>query len=137
MNTDTNKFVLYTDGGWKDGVGAYAFFLTKNGEPLASDSGKGLSTNNQCEYYALINGLTIASRYTDDFLCVSDSQLMINQVTGKWAVNDKALQYLFKQVKVLERAFTNINYEWRERCDPWISKCDKMCDEAIKKELIT
>jgi len=84
-------------------------------------------TNNEAEYYALLKALSlIEERRTDkttgripsdaaEFLVRSDSQLVVNQVNGKWRVEDSKLIELSEEAKDSIRKIGSVRLEWVPR----------------------
>ena len=78
----------------------------------------GKKTNNQSEYSALILGLNQAiSRNIKELQVYGDSLLVINQVTGKFKVNNVLLQELHQEVIKLTKNFDYIafNHVYRDK----------------------
>lgn len=66
----------------------------------------GVTTNNQAEYRAIIAALEQALRLgARQVELNSDSELVVNQLTGKYRVKKDTLQPLFEQVKMLAGNF--------------------------------
>lgn len=94
----------------------------------------GSMTNNQAEYSALIKALELASRLGSDRLkVISDSELLVKQITGKYAVRSKNLRALFAKIRRLERSFSGIDYQHvsRERNEEADRLANKAIDEAV------
>ena len=94
-------------------AGAGAVVVDENGSVLAEVAeGLGETTNNVAEYTAVIRGLEEAQRLgAREVLLRSDSQLLINQLTGRYRVKAPHLQPLHKRVRDLMRAFTRVDLE--------------------------
>jgi len=136
---------LYTDGGAQPnpGIGAYAYVIVEDGKVVASDSGivGDNVTNNVCEYTAMLRGLDkIQELYKNrDFVdgevsLISDSQLMINQITGKYRVNNELLKcYRRELVELAADIFGDVQVDvrWKGREDLMLQRCDGMCDVRI------
>lgn len=79
----------------------------------------GSGTNNQAEYRALIEALRHALRYgMYNVVAWSDSELMVNQIKGKWKVRDrKSLGFLYDEAIALAALFRSfeIYHTPRER----------------------
>ena len=74
--------------------------------------GLGETTNNVAEYTAVIRGLERAIELgATDVLLRSDSQLLINQLTGRYRVKTPHLQPLHRRVRELGARFEAIEYE--------------------------
>ena len=87
-------------------------------------------TNNVAEYKALIEGLRLALQNNiTNILVKGDSQLIINQMTGKYKVNADKLIPLYNDAKYLERQFTNISYQHIKR--EYNKAADKLANLAL------
>lgn len=73
-------------------------------------------TNNEMEWLAMIRALTIAKHGDAIF---SDSQLIVNQLLGKWRVKEGRLKPYANKGKALLREQPGISVKWvpRERND--------------------
>jgi len=92
--------------------------------------GLGIATNNVAEYTAVIRGLERASELgATDVLLRSDSQLLINQLTGRYRVKSPHLQPLHRRVRQLASAFGSIEFEHvrRERN----TEADRLANEGV------
>jgi probable phosphoglycerate mutase len=94
-------------------AGAGAVVTDADGEVLVEIAeGLGETTNNVAEYTAAIRGLEAAKALgADEVLLRSDSQLMINQMTGRYRVKTPHLQPLHRQVRDLVRSFSRVEFE--------------------------
>jgi ribonuclease HI len=94
-------------------AGAGAVVTDPDGTVLVEIAeGLGETTNNVAEYTAAIRGLEAAKALgADEVLLRSDSQLMINQMTGRYRVKTPHLQPLHRQVRDLVRAFSRVEFE--------------------------
>lgn len=62
----------------------------------------GVMTNNQAEYRALILGLKSVALYHPERVRVyMDSELVVNQMTGRYKVNDGPLKDLWREARLL------------------------------------
>jgi len=121
--------VVYFDGLCEPvnpgGVAAYGFVVYKDGERL--HAGRGIAgagylggdvTNNVAEYTALIKALEwlIENGFSGEGLIVrGDSQLVIKQLKGEYAVKSPRIGPLYARVKELLRFFRNVKLEWLPR----------------------
>jgi ribonuclease HI len=87
--------------------------VAEDGTVLAEVAeGLGETTNNVAEYTAVIRGLQAAQRLgARDVLLRSDSQLLINQLTGRYRVKAPHLQPLHREVRELLRTFDHVDLE--------------------------
>lgn len=133
MNSE--HLFLYSDGGYRQSInkGAWAFIIMNDsGEVVKSGSGEMVdSSNNICEYSGLLNGLKTAIKFTNNITCISDSQLMINQMNGSYRVKNGKLKVCKRRADILCSCFEKIEFIWMPRETPSIKACDKMCDEIL------
>ncbi len=106
---------LYTDGGSRGNPGesACAFAICKMDGTVVEKSGSyiGIATNNQAEYYGFLRGLERARDLGIDKVTLhSDSELVVNQMTGKYKVKNQELAPLHQQVKELADSFEQIEF---------------------------
>lgn len=131
---------VYTDGGYRMNlnIGAWAYIIVQNN--IILDQRVGIvreSTNNTCEYLAMLNGIKALENINLTGLYVvltSDSMLMINQITGKWKINHPHLRELKDQIcQEGRRIFgtSTVEFVWNTRDHYWTSQCDALCDKAI------
>jgi ribonuclease HI len=74
--------------------------------------GIGETTNNVAEYTAVIEGLSLAAKLGAKTVTLrSDSQLLINQLTGRYRVKTEHLQPLHRRVRSLAAGFDRIRFE--------------------------
>jgi len=92
----------------------------------------GLATNNVAEYKALIQGLQESKKLLAQTVNVfSDSQLLINQMNGRFRINNRNLRSLFQQAKNLEGKFDQVVYRVIDRNKNKLA--DQLANLAIKK----
>ena len=80
----------------------------------------GEMTNNRAKYNAILFGLQNASKHCGWEIEVwSDSNLAINQLTGKWRLKDEKLGLVFNEIRIWEHRFTHpVSYNHHKRDDP-------------------
>lgn len=130
--------MIYTnsDGGARGnpGPGAVAALVRKNGEILTKSSrfiGERV-TNNVAEYEGLILALELASNVTkDEITCFLDSELVVNQLLGKYKVKNHNILPLFLKVQKLQEKFRKIKYAHVTRDDNF----QVIVDELLNDEL--
>ncbi len=96
--------------------------------------GLGETTNNVAEYTAAIEGLKRALKLGGtDVLLRSDSQLLINQLTGRYRVRTAHIVPLHREVLSLAAEFDRISYEHvrRERN----TEPDRLANEGVDRML--
>ena len=125
----TADLVLVFDGGSKgnpgQGYGSFAYRGVARQWPPARLEFPGLVTNNQAEYRSLIAGLQAAitalggeAAACDHTLEVrSDSQLLVEQLHGRWKVRNADLRPLHAEALQLMKAFRSWNMLWHPRTE--------------------
>src|SRR5439155_3818356 len=118
------KARLSTDGGARGNPGpaAYGYVLeAEDGTVLAAHGEKiGVATNNVAEYRALIAGLEKAVELAiPEVEVVSDSELLVKQMTGEYRVKNEALRELPPQAARLARQVGTVTYRAVRREDKW------------------
>lgn len=90
----------------------------------------GIATNNVAEYRALKKGLEIAARYGRDITVMSDSILMVRQMSKEYKVRRRHLRELVKQVgDLIARENLDVKYEHIPRWEN--ADADRLANEAI------
>lgn len=129
---------IYSDGASRGNPGdaAYAFVFVDDGEIVDSDSGfLGQGTNNQAEYYAVINALEHALDQGVSVLRIhSDSKLLVSQLNNVWRVKDETLKQLHKRVETLQGWFEEVSFEHLPRENEYIAAADRLCNETLDAE---
>ncbi len=132
--------MIYTnsDGGCRGNPGPGAIgVIVRDGEKIISrysaKIGK-LVTNNIAEYEALIKALELASKHTkDELTCFLDSELVVNQLLGKYRVKKPELLQLFLRVQKLQENFKKIKYQHVSREDKFQIIVDEILNEEMDK----
>lgn len=117
------------------GVAAYGFLIKDAGKVIHKDYGLACkpysdnATNNYAEYVALGK----AMRYCIDnnvfeVFFFGDSQLVVRQMNGQYAVRSLNIKPLYDRAKELQRGFKNIKIEWIRREDN--EEADKLSKQA-------
>ncbi len=139
MKTRKHKNLkLYTDGGARGNPG-----LSAVGCIILGDDGKwldhnakyiGYRTNNQAEYRALIRGLKRCRKYTNvKVTCFSDSELMINQLNGKYRIKDPILKDLARRVRKIAVDFDEVTFVHVRRTNDCIQIADQLLNDVLDK----
>lgn len=131
-----HTFFLHTDGGARGNPGPAAIGVVLYNEekkPVVEHKERiGSATNNIAEYKALIKGLEIATAYTHTILdCFLDSELLVEQLRGKYAVKAKHLKPLYEEVRRLERQFGRVLYHHVPRENPFQARADALVNAAL------
>jgi ribonuclease HI len=125
---------LSTDGGARGNPGpaAYGYVLEAEDGTVLDARGEtiGVATNNVAEYRALIAGLEKAVEVgVDELEVVSDSELLVRQMTGEYKVKNETLQDLNSEAEALARKLGRVRYTAvrREHND----LADRLVNEAL------
>lgn len=107
------KLIIQADGGARSNPGPAAtgvVIKNEKGEVLASyGEYLGKQTNNFAEYSAVISGLKKAHALgATEVECILDSQLIVEQLNGRWKVKEPTLQKLFLEAWNAMHAFKKI-----------------------------
>ncbi len=129
---------LSIDGASKNNPGpAGSGFVLKHGQDIICQQGfyLGIKTNNQAEYMALLIGIFFAQKYvkkTDDFLIISDSQLLVRQMNGVYKVKDPQLKQLQQLAAYWLQSFSyKIEHVLRE----FNTQADTMANRGVEKKI--
>jgi ribonuclease HI len=115
INSEIPKYLLRFDGASKGnpGIAGAGAVLYENGKEIWCTSRYlGIQTNNYAECFAVILGIDEACRRKiKDLEVEGDSMLVINQLKGKWKVNNKDLKNLYLSIQQTLKQFNNITYK--------------------------
>jgi ribonuclease HI len=128
------KARLFTDGGARGNPGpaAYGYVLEAEDGTVLHAHGEriGVATNNVAEYRALIAGLEKAVELSvPEIEVVSDSELLVKQMTGEYRVKNAALQDLSVQASRLAREVGKVSYTAVRREHNELA--DRLVNEAL------
>ena len=136
------NLVINTDGASRGNPGnaAYAFVLkVKDGELLHQESNYiGSSTNNVAEYMAVVKALQyVIDHYSHKaphtILLRADSQLVVQQLSGKFKIKNADLKVYYDQVKDLEQKLGDITYLYIPREENFIA--DRLANQALDRTI--
>lgn len=118
------------------GVAAYGFTVHGGG---FEHEGRGLAvppfhpraTNNVAEYVGAICALEWLARkaYDGEVLLFGDSQLVVRQMQGEYAVRAAHLRPYHERLRQLERRFRRVEYRWIPREEN--ARADLLSKEAV------
>jgi len=128
------KARLFTDGGARGNPGpaAYGYVLEADDGTLLAAHGEriGVATNNVAEYRALIAGLEKALELgLDEVGVVSDSELLVKQMTGEYRVKNEALKKLNDEAERVARRIGEVSYTAVRREHNELA--DRLVNEAL------
>lgn len=128
---------IYVDGIAEPNPGhaCWAWLAKLDGEVVAKDSGYigPRSTNNVAEYYAAGLALKWLCAQREEFIIsfYSDSQLVLNQISGAWACNKADLRKLRDRCRSLIEGLS-INFAWISGAS---NPADELTREAYRKHV--
>lgn len=130
------KLRIYSDGGARGNPGPAAI-----GVLICDERNKvlfryfdtiGETTNNVAEYCALIAGLELARRFgADELECFMDSELLMNQMVGRFKVKAPHIRDLHARAKKTAQLFNAIMYRQKSRETPMLQEADRLVNEAL------
>jgi len=124
------------------GIACYAFVIKSDGKTLHSEYGVAAepfsedATNNVAEYTALAKALQwlVASGLASVKVVIrSDSQLVVNQLSGTFKIKGKRIIPLYKEVLLLKNKFPDIEIKWVPREQN--KEADRLTNIAYNKAL--
>jgi ribonuclease HI len=138
------KLSIYTDGGWKKGMGSWAFIVVSDTRILHESWGRVRKTgSNRMEFQAAIEALKWLPKGTQATIH-SDSQVLVEGLTKKWKrwkADDfmKGPHPLFNrdQLVTLDQLLEDRKVEWK-----WVrahsghfanERCDELCVQARQR----
>jgi ribonuclease HI len=131
-----NKVLTFTDGASRGnpghaGIGVLIF--DERGEKLVQDFRYiGQTTNNEAEYRALLLALDRAYEITQDTIeCYLDSELVVRQVTGRYAVKSEKMARFLAEVKQRVARFAHASFRHVPREHPRLQLADKLANRGI------
>jgi ribonuclease HI len=128
------KAKLSTDGGARGNPGpaAYGYVLETDDGTVLDARGEtiGIATNNVAEYSGLIAGLRKAVELAvEELEIVSDSELIVRQMTGDYKVKNEALRALFEEASDLADRLPKVRYTAVRREHNELA--DRLVNEAL------
>ncbi len=129
------KVIVEADGGSRGNPGPAGYgsvVWTADRQTVLAESRQaiGRATNNVAEYRGLIAGLEEATKLGATEVDVRmDSQLVVEQMSGRWKVKHPDLKALIEQAMSLATTFERITYAWIPRAEN--SHADRLANEAM------
>lgn len=132
------KARLFTDGGARGNPGpaAYGYVLEAEDGTVLDARGEtiGTATNNVAEYSGLVAGLKKAVELgLGELEVVSDSELMVRQMTGVYRVKNHGLLQLNLEATALARRIGKVSYRAVRREHNELA--DRLVNEALDAAL--
>jgi ribonuclease H / adenosylcobalamin/alpha-ribazole phosphatase len=128
------RVVVHTDGAARGNPGPAGIgvqITSDDGRVLAEIAeGLGETTNNVAEYTAAIRGLERAAELgATEVVLRTDSQLLVNQLTGAYRVRTPHLQPLHRRLRSLAARFERVSYEHVPRARN--AEADRLANEGV------
>ena len=117
---------IYTDGSCKNGLGSWAYVISKRGNHLVENSGRIQRTNSTLmEFQAAIEALSSVP-VNSKIILFSDSKIMVDAMHLGRAPH--AFQSQFDKLRKLNDSF-NVNWRWvkAHNGNKWNERCDELC----------
>lgn len=150
---ETKEFLVYTDGGARGNPGSAGIGIVikrkaqsaKLKTVLEFSEYIGETTNNQAEYKAIIRALEEVKKIINTILsskfhilCSMDSQLIVEQLNGRYKIKNEGLKPLYNQtqelITELEKMDIKINFQHITREQN--QEADRLVNQAIDKHLL-
>ena len=130
------RLIIFSDGGSRGNPGPAAFaflILSEEERVLRSDRGfLGECTNNQAEYHALISALRAAAELgANEATCHLDSELVVKQLKGEYAVRNSGLRQLWRKVQELKTRFEVVKFLNVPRTNGFIQRADELVNQTL------
>ena len=134
LPADPGHLIVACDGAARGNPGpaGIGVFITSEDGSLVAEIAEGIgeATNNVAEYTAAIEGLALAERLGAKTVTVrSDSQLLVNQLTGRYRVKTPHLQPLHRRVRNLVASFDRVSFEHVRR--EMNREADRLANEGV------
>jgi len=137
------KIIIYTDGGSRGNPGPAAIgavFCNEKGEPVKKyGEAIGEATNNEAEYQAVIFALEKFKALFGKKLAEStevelrsDSELLVNQLGGKYKILDQKIASHFLKIWNLKLDFKQVKFRLISRAKN--QEADKLVNETLDSQ---
>lgn len=133
-------FIVNTDGASKGNPGpsSYGYIIKNRGGAIVHQEGKliGKTTNNVAEYTAVIKALEyIVKRFfrkaPHKIEVISDSKLLVEQLSGRFKIKSPNLLPLFDKIKTLEFEVGSVFYKAVPRAQNFIA--DRLANRPFER----
>lgn len=117
---------IYTDGGAKDGVGTWAYVITKRGKCISENAGRvRCSNSNTMEFQAAIEALSSIPKNSNVTL-FTDSKILIDTIT-----TGQGHASFLKQIDTVITLNKKHTIQWRwikaHNGNKFNERCDELC----------
>lgn len=132
------ELVIYTDGASRGNPGpaSYGFIIKTADGVILHQEGKrlGIQTNNIAEYTGALRALeyvkdSFSKKAPHKIEFRADSNLIIEQLSGRFKIKSPNLRIIFEKIKALEPELGDIYYKHVPREDNFIA--DRLANQAL------
>lgn len=131
------KITAYSDGGARGNPGpsAYAIVITCDGRIIHQSSEfLGTQTNNYAEYRGLIAAIVKTLDHNpDEAEFIMDSELVIKQMNGIYAVKSPNIKELHEDAKILSSMIPKVTFTHVRRSNEYISRADALLNDTMDR----
>ena len=136
---EVKEYSLYFDGASRSNPGPASFggvFYLNKKEIFTYKKYIGTATNNQAEYRGLLTGLNHARRLKIKNLTVyGDSNLVIQQVLGKWKVKSKNIKPIYYDIKKVLKNYKFETIDFKHVYRNNNKRADELANQALDELL--
>ena len=133
MDAETKYIHIYTDGAARGNPGrSGSGFIVMDSRSIIKESVSynGIKTNNYAEYKAIIDALewcvhNITNHSEAEVTVTSDSELVIRQLNGQYAVKSEDMRVLNAKVRALASKFHSVAFRNVRRSNKYITRVDR------------
>jgi probable phosphoglycerate mutase len=131
---------IFVDGASRGnpGPGSYGFVIESVKRRDEGSGFLGVVTNNVAEYCGALRALRAAQQIAikgDEIRLISDSQLLINQLSGRWKIRNERLRGLKKEIdhitSELNGRGVKIKFEKVPRENWGVRRADALCNSVL------
>jgi len=138
LPADPGHLIIACDGASRGNPGpaGIGVEITDDDGVIVAEIARGIgeTTNNVAEYTAVIEGLALAMELGARSVTLrSDSQLLINQLTGRYRVKAPHLQPLHRRARSLAAGFERVSFEHVPREEN--IEADRLANEGVDRWL--
>ena len=138
MESDDKQLKMWTDGGSRGNPGKAAIgIVISDGQSVVFEEGRYLGdliSNNQAEYQALYRGLLeLKEMGAKRVRCHLDSQLVVEQINGRYKVKDAGLREWWQKIQELMQSFESIEVVYVPRAQN--AAADSLVNQALDERL--
>ena len=133
-----SEVIVEADGGSRGNPGPAGYGAVvldgATGDVLAERrGGLGVTTNNVAEYTGLIAGLEAARELGAHTVAVRmDSKLVVEQMSGRWKINNVPLRALAARARELVGDFDVVTFDWIPRARNM--RADRLANQAMDEQ---